>query len=196
MADIVVQVVQAEGPIHRDEIVTRIRGFWKLQRMGSRIKSALERGMAAAAQAGAVVEQDGFYAVSGAAPAIRDRSVVTSPSLRKPELLPPAEIRAAALSFVERNLGATRDELIIGISRMLGFKATGAQLAQVLEAVILAIVAEGLLGRQGDRLVPQRGVSAPINVIPFPIDPIGSGGEEGGVIELGEDEFRSSQPKA
>src|SRR3546814_1401418 len=41
MAKYVVQIVQTEGPVHQDEIVTRIRLLWGLGRAGSRIRNAV-----------------------------------------------------------------------------------------------------------------------------------------------------------
>ena len=48
MADIVRQVVEAEGPIHRAEVVIRIRSLWGLQRAGARIQAAVDAGISAA----------------------------------------------------------------------------------------------------------------------------------------------------
>jgi hypothetical protein len=35
--------VELEGPIHFDELVTRMRTLWGLQRAGSRVRDALEQ---------------------------------------------------------------------------------------------------------------------------------------------------------
>lgn len=152
MADIVTKVVEVEGPIHSDEITARIRTFWGLQRAGNRIRQAVERGIRAALLSGSITADREFYGMAGSEPKARDRSDVVSPGLRKPEMLPPAEIKAAAIAFVEMNMGATLEETITGASRIFGFKATSAQLRQVLEDAILAAVDEGRLSRQGDLL--------------------------------------------
>ncbi len=152
MADIVFKVVQAEGPIHGDEITARIRTFWDLQRAGSRIRPAVQRGIDSALLAGAIVAKGEFLNLPGSVSMVRDRSEVRSPSLRRPEMLPPSEIKVAAASFVEMNMGATDEEAITGISRLFGFKATSAQLREVLESAVLEAVTEGLLVRQGNLL--------------------------------------------
>ncbi|WP_119680768.1 DUF3320 domain-containing protein [Indioceanicola profundi] len=148
MADIVRQVVTVEGPVHASEITARIRSFWGLQRAGARIQAAVEKGIEAAVRAGTITGEADCYQVPGAVVAIRDRSEVTSPGLRKPEMLPPAEIRAAATSFVKTNLGATVEETVSGVSRLFGFKATSAQLKQVILAELDAAVDAGDLVQQ------------------------------------------------
>ena len=58
-------------------------------------------------------------------------------------MLPPAELRLAIIRVVERNLGAGRDEIIGTVSRLLGFKATSAQLGLVIGHEIEALIARG-----------------------------------------------------
>ena len=83
-----------------------------------------------------LVSHDGdfFQSVAGNAPTVRDRSNVLTQSLRKPEMLPPAEIRAAAIQVIRGHLGASAEEVVIHSSRALGFQATSAQLRAVIEA--------------------------------------------------------------
>jgi very-short-patch-repair endonuclease len=107
MADLVRQVVEIEGPIHTDEIVTRIRSLWGLKRAGGRIQDSLERAIRTATSLGMMLEVGKFYRLASSTPKLRDRSAVGSPSLRKPEMLPPEEIIAGAVAFVAANLGAT-----------------------------------------------------------------------------------------
>lgn len=152
MADIVFKVVQAEGPIHGEEIIVRIRSFWGLQRAGTRIQGVVERGIQTALQILGIVEQGNFYSIANTVPTIRDRSAVSSMTLRKPEMLPPSEIKSAAVAFVHRNMGATDEEAVTGISRLFGFKSTSAQLKQILETAINGAIEEGKLVRQGGLL--------------------------------------------
>jgi very-short-patch-repair endonuclease/DNA polymerase III delta prime subunit len=153
MADLVRQVVEVEGPVHGSEVVARLRTLWRLQKAGNRIQAAVERGTKAACQAGVIAsDEHGFLSIPGTKPIPRDRSEVSSNGLRKPEMLPPAEIEAAALAIVTANLGATPEEVVMGTSRLFGFKATSAQLRQVLTAVVDAAVRDGVLIPQGDLL--------------------------------------------
>ena len=73
---------------------------------------------------------------------VRDRSGVRTLSLRHPEALPPAEIRAAMLEIVRDNLGATRDQIFTNVSRALGFKSTKGLLRGTIQPVIERALAE------------------------------------------------------
>ena len=152
MVDIVRQIVEIEGPIHLSEIITRVRMQWGLKKAGSRIQDVVERALQAARQTGKVSEKRNFYRVSSTIPQLRNRENVVSPSLKKPEYLPPEELTAGAVAFVKLNLGATVDELVQGLSRQLGFRATSSQLRQILENAIGEALVGGLLHREGDLL--------------------------------------------
>ena len=84
---------------------------------------------------------------------VRNRSQVQSASLRKPEMLPPAEIDEAALAIVKANFGASRTELIQALSRTFGFQSTSSQLRDVLGRQIDALLTSGRLSLQGEVLV-------------------------------------------
>lgn len=153
MAGLVEQVVIAEAPIHLDEVVSRIRDAWSLQRAGGRIQDAIERGLVIAEGRGAVARRGSFCFRPGAPVCLRDRSQVLSPGLRKPEMIAQEEIAQGATEIVKSNLGATEEEIAIRVARMLGFKATSAQLRQVISAAIADSVAKGILMSQDGLLV-------------------------------------------
>lgn len=152
MADYVVRIVAAEGPIHIDEIVARIRILWGLGRAGSRIRGAVERAVRVAASQ-RLVQGGPFYTTPDQQVVVRDRSAVKSASLRKPEMLPPAEIRQAAIEIVQANYGAGRSDLTQAISRAFGFASTSAQLRSILDRVLDQMVSSGDLIAQADLLV-------------------------------------------
>ena len=152
MAAYVVKVVEIEGPVHLEEITARIRILWGLGRAGSRIRAAVERAVKTAVQAGSIVGGP-FYSVPGQAMVARDRSLVGSQTLRKPDSLPPAEIDHTLLAIVDANFGAGRVELVQAASRAFGFAATSAQLREVLNAGIERLEAGGVLAPKGDLIV-------------------------------------------
>lgn len=154
LANIVCQIVEVEGPIHRSEIVTRARGLWGLQRAGSRIQQAIESSIAAALSLGAIqiVDQD-FLVIPGNAVQVRDRSMVESLTLRRPEFLPPSEIDSALIKVANDNLGATPEELVTTVSRRLGYKSTSPQLRRIILDRCEALVGAGRLKEKADLLV-------------------------------------------
>jgi len=152
MAGYVVKIVETEGPIHIDEIVARIRMLWGLGRAGSRIRGAVADAANLACRRGFITGGP-FYDLRDKPILVRDRLHVTSPTLRKPEMLPPTEIDEALGRIVDDNFGAARDELVLAASRGFGFAATSAQLRTVLEAGIGRLLATGKLAERDGLLV-------------------------------------------
>lgn len=152
MTAYVVKVVEAEGPVHLDQIITRIRILWGVGKAGSRIRAAVERAVMAAAQHGLIVGGP-FYSTPDQVVIGRDRSMVTSLSLRKPEALPPAEIDQMLLTIIDANYGAGRDDLVQAASRAFGFSATSAQLKEVLQAGVSRLEDTGVVTIKGGLIV-------------------------------------------
>jgi len=153
LADLVYQIVQIEGPVHSDEIVVRLRSIWGLQRSGPRIQLAAERAIQAAIQTQKVVIEEQILSIPGSRPVVRDRSQVSSPGLRRPELLPSQEIQASVLELVKASFGATQDEILRVVSRRFGYASTGAQLRVTILKAIAALESRSTIEKQGELLI-------------------------------------------
>jgi hypothetical protein len=136
MAAIVLRIVEHEGPIHEEEIVTRVRMLWAKGRAGSRIHESVARAIRSLLASKECAREEHCLTVPGAAVRVRNRANVMSPTLRKPDHLPPSEIRAAILSILHASHGATRSEIPAAIARLLGFQATSAQLRAAINSQI------------------------------------------------------------
>ena len=152
LADYVEQIVEVEGPVHLDEITARIRTLWGLARAGSRIRAAVKAAVQRTVQRG-TVSGGPFYSRPGSQVVVRDRSSVSSLTLRRPDMLPPIEIEQAMLEIVKANYGAGRDDLVEAVSRAFGFASTSSQLRGILLPEIEKLVSKGKLVEQGDLLV-------------------------------------------
>lgn len=151
--EIVRIVVAVEEPIHPDEVAMRIRTMWGLSRTGPRIARAVTEAITVALEHGDVVEVDGFLVTSvDAAVAVRNRELVESQSLRRPEMIPPAEIRACVHVLVREHLGVTRDQAVLGARHALGFQSTSAQFREVVTRELDRMVNAGALREDGGRL--------------------------------------------
>jgi len=154
MTSIVHQVVEVEGPIHRAEVVARVRSMWGLQRTGRRIQDAVEAGIEAAIVQATIAAVDGdFVSIPGRKAKVRDRSNVTSLTLRRPEYLPPSEIDQALIDVVTENLGATNDELVLLVSRRLGYRSTSAQLRTSIEDRVTVLAGSERLVSNGNMIM-------------------------------------------
>jgi very-short-patch-repair endonuclease len=154
----VVGVVTVEGPIHESEIVVRIRSAWGLARAGNRIRDAVKSAIGAAKRKGDIVGGP-FYHIPGQGVVVRSRSDVESNTLRKPELLPPEEVKVAIVDVVAQNYGAEREQLVQAVARLFGFGSTSAQLREVVETALTDLLDTGDLRLDG-RLVTRAQLEA------------------------------------
>ena len=138
--------------MHIDEVTARVRQAWGLQRSGPRIQAAVERGAEAARARGGIERDGSFLALPGQTVTVRDRSLAGSGTLRRPEMLPPTELRAAIQEVVTGSFGASAEEIVPAVARMLGFKATSAQLRDVVGVQIEELTRDGKLTAQGSLL--------------------------------------------
>lgn len=140
MADLVAQVVQVEGPVHVDEVTARIRDAFGLSRIGGRIQAAVQHGIERAVQHRGIVQKGEFLSMPGSPLVVRDRRNASSAGLRRPEALPPSEVEGAVLQVVTENLGASRNEILTAVPRMLGLRGTSTQARDVVEKALDALV--------------------------------------------------------
>ncbi|MEN2988808.1 DUF3320 domain-containing protein [Tistrella sp. BH-R2-4] len=145
LADLVVAVVTVEGPVHVDEVTLRLREAWGLGRSGARIQAAVRTAARLAVRRGEIIDTGGFLGIPGMPLRLRDRSTVGSSSLRKPDMLPPAEIAHGILRVITDNPGAAPAELPRELGRMLGFKAVSAGLRALIDAETARLVTAGVL---------------------------------------------------
>ncbi|MXV07490.1 MULTISPECIES: DUF3320 domain-containing protein [unclassified Xanthomonas] len=153
LATIVNKIVEVESPIHRSEVMSRARTLWGLQRAGSRIQQAVEEAIGSLVSLGGVqiVDKD-FLVIPGKEVRVRDRSMVESLTLRRPEFLPPSEIDVALIRIVKDNLGAKAEELVTMASRQLGYKSTSQQLRRVILDRCETLIKDERLTLRGDLL--------------------------------------------
>lgn len=132
LAQLVLQVVEQEGPIHADELTTRMRTLWGLQRAGNRVRDALEAARQSLLADGAITSEADFLDLPGRTVRVRDRSAVSSANLRRPDCLPPAEVRQAIRQALRSSLGGQRDELPAAVARLLGLNAVTAPVRELI----------------------------------------------------------------
>lgn len=152
MAEIVVGVVTAEGPIHESEVIARVRSNWGLGRAGGRIQQAVVAGLERATTQGRVAEERATYDVPGRPVRVRNRAAVQSSGLRKPDNLPPSEVRCAITNCVRAGMGAKRDEIASDVADAFGFAAVSAQLRANIDSIVGEMLNSGALIAEGEIL--------------------------------------------
>jgi very-short-patch-repair endonuclease len=153
LAKIVARVVTIEGPIHREELTRRVTSLWGQQRAGNRIIGAVSSAIALAIRKGILQADDDFLSDAQRTEiAVRSRSEVSSTSLRKPEMLPPAEIAAAIRRLLADHIGVHRQEMPAMVARLLGFKATTTKLKEAIDAVVAGLIERGQVSVRDEKL--------------------------------------------
>jgi very-short-patch-repair endonuclease len=155
MAYTVERIVGTEGPIHEEEVVARVRDLWGLSRAGSRIQSAVQVALRHAVRKGNLLVEDDFYQQKDAPVVVRDRSDAASRTLKKPELLPPQEIREAIVELVREAHGLRREETATAVSRMLGFQTTSQQLRDRIHQQVELLVSRGVVQEHAEVLTAE-----------------------------------------
>jgi len=153
LTDVLFQIVEVEGPIHEDELVVRVRDLWDLPRAGARLQDAVARAIRFLLVARRCIREDGCLDLPLRPVRVRSRDGLASTNLRKPDFLPPSEIRAAILQLIEVAHGVGHRELPTAVARLLGFKSTPPALRTLVEAQIARLESEGRLQVQGNRLI-------------------------------------------
>ncbi len=153
LADAVLRIVEQEGPVHGDEVTARVRTLWGSARVSPKLKAAVAGALDRNMVRGATLVEDGFYTVPDREIVVRDRSRVASAGLRKPDMLPPAEITAALLNVVGDNYGAGRTELVPAAARALGFATTSPALRGRIDDSVTQLLNDGALVEKNGLLV-------------------------------------------
>jgi hypothetical protein len=155
LADIAARVVEIEGPIHRDEVAKRITSLWGQSRTGGRIAESIAKAIELGVRSG-VLHADPIFVTHSrhAMIPVRCRSNVASPNLRRPEMIAPAELRQAIQYLVAEHVGLRREEINLMVARVIGFKAAGAKLKDVIEKALLHTIDENRIVLRGEKLFP------------------------------------------
>lgn len=149
LAQLMHQAVELEGPIHFDELVTRMRTLWGLQRAGSRVRDALEQARQSLLADQALAAEGEFLDLPGRAVRVRNRAEVGSANLRRIDCLPPAEIRAAIALALRSSLGGQREELPAAVARLLGLSAVTAPVRELVLTQLDALHGSGAVAFNG-----------------------------------------------
>ncbi len=137
-------LAQAEGPIHLDTVNERVRTWWAVGRVTSRLRDNLDRAIAKAG-----LERDGDFIdlPNRAVSKVRSRN-----NNRKPEHVHLDEFALAAEMLVRDVGGASRAEVVVAIARQFGWGRTGAIVDERVNAAIDRAISKGALTENGDTL--------------------------------------------
>jgi len=133
LADLIVEIVKVESPIHTDELCRRVAEAFGLQRTGSRIQDAALLAARRAESLGMITYKGTFvWDPTMKQPGVRNRQDMNMDV----ERVAPEEIQAAAGKVSEVVRGLTRDALISEVARSLGYLRVSANIAAYIRSAL------------------------------------------------------------
>ncbi|MER7830350.1 DUF3320 domain-containing protein [Streptomyces sp. NPDC095602] len=145
------QVIEVEGPIHEDLLVQRAREAWGVARAGSRIRDNVRAVADALARSGAFSRDGGFYDMADRAE-LRARRPQAGEKPRTVVQIAPAERRLALYELAAECPGMSEDELIKQTCEFFGWRRTGRDIRDCLQADIEDLRRCGRLKGGADRV--------------------------------------------
>ena len=156
LAEWISEVVRVESPIHRQEVVTRIRTAARVGRAGSRIQQRMERAILHGVRSSMFEQRGDFLWRAGhQTPDVRRRAGKlpdTAKALRKIEMIAPEEIGQALHHAVNDSFGISEDEAVNEACRLFGFQRTGPKITSRVQRIVKQLLREGRLNRTGEIL--------------------------------------------
>ncbi len=145
-------VVEAEGPIHLEEVARRIREAFGLQKTGNRILKHVRDALVKLSRSEMVIREDEFWSIPGReVQVIRTRQHVALP-LRRASMISPAEYELAIMGVIDESERISTEQLVIETARRFGFNRTGADLKQEINRQKAALMSAGRIKSEGSML--------------------------------------------
>ncbi|MFQ3623664.1 MAG: AAA domain-containing protein, partial [Acetobacteraceae bacterium] len=108
---ILAAIVRAEAPIHVDAVIARAAALWGLETPSQKQRAAVLQALRLAGELEGLVAEGPFWRAEDTVVRPRDRSALPA-SWRRPDWLPPSEIRAALLAALDLAAGGTPPEAL------------------------------------------------------------------------------------
>ena len=148
LCSVIEAVVQVESPVHKDEVVRRVRTLWGVGKAGPRIRRALERGVLAAGKRHSIRVRGPFlWWTDQKVIPVRRRGIDPPPDI---SLICEEEIAEAAKMVLESQFATAKDELVVATARLLGIGSTRHRVATRIGRVIAKQKEKGKLVLDGD----------------------------------------------
>jgi hypothetical protein len=136
------QVVESEGPIHKDVAATRLARAWDLDRVGERMLNAVKSAWRTLSREKLLRIQGDFLWPSRESfqLVVRQPNPSDHHSRRSIDEIPPEEIAVAIKNLVRDSLSIERDKLLRYVARIFGFDRAGNHIQKALENALEELV--------------------------------------------------------
>ena len=150
LIETITQIAEAEGPVHEDVVIDRLREAYGIGRVRGSTRSHVEHSIHTAIREGRVKSTEQFIWCWEPQLSRLPRSPVDG----NIEHYPPSELKTIVLGTAKLMFGAPRRDLVIESSRTLGFSRTGGRITEVIDGVIQSLLDEGELSESFGNIHP------------------------------------------
>jgi len=153
LAQQIVEIVAAEGPIHEDELARRITTVFGMTRTGSQIVTKVRKASDHAERNKTITRKGPFlWPADMSEPPVRVRNGDSKDTPRDIDRVCPEEIGQAAWLLLKAQFGMSRQDLITQTARALGFNNTGTSIAFAIETALNIELKTGRIQDNGSSL--------------------------------------------
>jgi len=156
LADMAMEVVSIEGPVHKAIVSSRLARRWNLERVGNRMVGAMESVFRTLSRRGNIDMVDGeFCTLRGASPRGKLRTPVPGrvETFRNIDHISTDEISLGVRSLLQEAISFEEDQLIVQLARVLGYDRTGSTIRSRLGETVDRLVDARQVAREGNRVV-------------------------------------------
>jgi len=149
-----VDIVEFEGPLHRDQLARRLLQAAGVRKLGTRIQSAFEQGLNHALfhlPEGQGLRQEGEFIFGRTLPTVRDRSALPQ-NEKQFEYISDPELDGALKVLTEQAIGIEVEELATGCARAFGFERTTQDVRVRIEQRVDVLLTQGVFTLENDFL--------------------------------------------
>lgn len=151
LADIVNQIVEIEGPIHRKMIIYRIKELLHIERIGKNIINRIDYGINYAIQKKDITQKGDFFKKTGLRRVnARMRSSDDNINL---DFICDDEIKEAILLVLQHQFSTPQDELIIQAARFLGIGALHEHPRERIKKIISDMKKANILSKDNNNML-------------------------------------------
>ena len=165
MERIIIDIVEAEGPVHEQRVMRAVLGAWGKNRAGALIKESFDKVIARLSRTRIHRSPDGVLSLPD-----QNEVVVRVPAdedgNRPIRHVPPAERRRALVLATVDARAIDHDQLRQYVARLFGWRRTGAEISGVLDDDIDSLVESGALVKDGTLLRSTGGVDEQVSTSP------------------------------
>ncbi|GEO07439.1 hypothetical protein AAE02nite_51030 [Adhaeribacter aerolatus] len=156
LAHYVQEIVEAESPVHQQEVLERIAAAAQVNRISPRLRLAVDKAISRAVQSGKIKQFDQFLWLPDMLVApLRDRSNLPADS-RDIELISPEELSGVIRKAVGEAYGLPELEVAPAVTRLLGFTRCTDYIRERIDLVVEVLLHGNELIKQGDQLLLPR----------------------------------------